>query len=74
MGQKSLSRCGGDGRGHGNDVRVLLINCLLLEGILVYLSSAARHALLLASPAIPPGGEIPSQRTCEGADVSLLLT
>jgi len=29
---------------------------------------------LLASPAIPPGGEIPSQRTCEGADISLLLT
>jgi hypothetical protein len=25
--------------------------------------------LLLASPAIPPGGEIPSQYTCDGADI-----
>ena len=26
--------------------------------------------LSLASPAIPPGGEIPSQYTCDGADIS----
>jgi len=32
------------------------------------------HALLLASPAIPPGGEIPSQYTCDGADISPRLT
>jgi hypothetical protein len=30
--------------------------------------------LLLASPAIPPGGEIPSQYTCDGADISPPLT
>src|SRR5262249_25405817 len=30
--------------------------------------------LLLASPAIPPGGEIPSQYTCDGADISPRLT
>ena len=26
--------------------------------------------LMLASPAIPPGGEIPAQYTCDGADIS----
>jgi Raf kinase inhibitor-like YbhB/YbcL family protein len=30
--------------------------------------------LMLASPAIPPGGEIPSQYTCDGADISPPLT
>ena len=30
--------------------------------------------LLLASPAIPPGGEIPSQYTCDGAGISPPLT
>jgi hypothetical protein len=30
--------------------------------------------LLLTSPAIPPGGEIPSQYTCDGADISPPLT
>jgi len=30
--------------------------------------------LVLASPAIPPGGEIPSQYTCDGADISPPLT
>jgi Raf kinase inhibitor-like YbhB/YbcL family protein len=30
--------------------------------------------LLLASPAVPPGGEIPSQYTCDGADISPPLT
>ena len=30
--------------------------------------------LLLASPAIPPGGEIPSQYTCNGAGISPPLT
>ncbi|MBV8132863.1 MAG: YbhB/YbcL family Raf kinase inhibitor-like protein [Alphaproteobacteria bacterium] len=30
--------------------------------------------LLLASSAIPPGGEIPSQYTCDGADISPPLT
>jgi phosphatidylethanolamine-binding protein (PEBP) family uncharacterized protein len=32
------------------------------------------HGLLLASPAIPPGGEIPSQYTCDGAGISPPLT
>lgn len=27
-------------------------------------------AMMLASPAVPPGGEIPSQYTCDGADIS----
>jgi hypothetical protein len=31
-------------------------------------------ALMLASPAIPPGGEIPSEYTCDGADISPSLT
>ena len=26
--------------------------------------------LMLASPAIPPGGEMPAQFTCDGADIS----
>jgi len=26
--------------------------------------------LMLASPAIPPSGEIPAQYTCDGADIS----
>ena len=30
--------------------------------------------LVLASPAIPPGGEIPSQYTCDGSDISPPLT
>ena len=30
--------------------------------------------LLLTSPAIPPGGEIPVQYTCDGADISPPLT
>jgi Raf kinase inhibitor-like YbhB/YbcL family protein len=30
--------------------------------------------LMLASPAIPPGGAIPSQYTCDGADISLPLS
>ena len=30
--------------------------------------------LLFASPAIPPGGEIPSQYTCDGTDISPPLT
>lgn len=30
--------------------------------------------LMLVSPAIPPGGEIPAQYTCEGADVSPALS
>jgi Raf kinase inhibitor-like YbhB/YbcL family protein len=30
--------------------------------------------LMLASPAIPPGGEIPAQYTCDGADISPQLT
>jgi Raf kinase inhibitor-like YbhB/YbcL family protein len=30
--------------------------------------------LMLASPAIPPSGEIPSQYTCDGADISPPLT
>ena len=30
--------------------------------------------LLLASPVIPPGGEIPSQYTCNGAGISPPLT
>ena len=30
--------------------------------------------LVLASPAIPPGSEIPSQYTCDGADISPPLT
>ena len=30
--------------------------------------------LMLASPAIPPGGEIPAEYTCNGADISSPLT
>ena len=30
--------------------------------------------LLFASPAIPPGGEIPSQYTCDSTDISPPLT
>lgn len=30
--------------------------------------------LMLASPAIPPGGEIPAQYTCDGPDISPPLT
>jgi Raf kinase inhibitor-like YbhB/YbcL family protein len=30
--------------------------------------------LIIASPAIPPGGEIPSQYTCDGADISPPVT
>jgi Raf kinase inhibitor-like YbhB/YbcL family protein len=30
--------------------------------------------LVLASPAIPSGGEIPAQYTCDGADISPTLT
>jgi Raf kinase inhibitor-like YbhB/YbcL family protein len=31
-------------------------------------------ALMLASPVIPPGAEIPAQYTCDGADISPPLT
>src|SRR5262244_2023775 len=64
-GQKSLPCCRGDGKGRGDDEPVLVIKlspawkgflsiCRVAPGQV----GGEGHALLLASPAIPPGGEI----------------
>src|SRR5262249_60641450 len=80
-GQKSLPCGRGDGKGRGDDEPVLVIKlspawkgflsiCRVAPGQV----GGEGRALLLASPAIPPGGEIPSQYTCDGADISPRLT
>jgi Raf kinase inhibitor-like YbhB/YbcL family protein len=72
-----LPCCRGDGKGRGDDEPVLVIKlspawkgflsiCRVAPGEV----GGEGHALLPASPAIPPGGEIPSQYTCDGADIS----
>jgi Raf kinase inhibitor-like YbhB/YbcL family protein len=56
--------------------RVSLIALLLVDGIYLYRESDPQTTwetimpLMLASPAIPAGGEIPAEYTCDGTDIS----
>ena len=72
--------CGADGKDGRGDLRVLLINCLPWKGLLSICRVAPGQVggkampLLLASPVIAAGGELPAQCTRDRPDISPPLT